>query len=108
MNTMKRWVINTVIAAILLAWTLWPIVCVLIAGCLANWAGASLDEGSVHPTVIHGIDYGETAYMLFVLGWFGMITLPTGGILLLLHVVIATTEWLISRARRRRALPPQG
>ena len=107
---MKRWIINTVIAAILLAWTLWPIACVLVAMALASWAGASLDEGSVHPTIIGGVDYGETTYMLFVLGWFGMITLPTGAIALLLQTIISTTEWLISHARKRRALQtrPEG
>ncbi len=99
---MKRWIINTVIAAILLAWTLWPIACVLIAMALASWAGASLDEGSVHPTVIGGVDFGETTYTLFVLGWFGMITLPTGAIALIFYAGVATIEWLISRARKRR------
>ncbi len=94
--------INTAIAVLILTWTLWPIGCVAIGMALANVAGAPLDEGSVHPTVINGVDYGDTAYTLFVLGWFGMVTIPTGLMALALHAIIATTEWLISLARKRR------
>ena len=94
--------INTAIAVLILAWTLWPIVCVMIGMALANAAGAPLDEGSVHPTVIKGVDYGDTAYALFVMGWFGMFTLPTGIMALLAQAIIATTEWLISIWRKKR------
>jgi hypothetical protein len=47
-----------------------------------------VDEGSVHPCIIGGHDYGELLYDLGVMGWFMLATLPAG--------VLAFVFWLIA------------
>jgi hypothetical protein len=37
-----------------------------------------VDEGSVHPCVINGKDYGQLLYTLGVMGWLMLVTLPAG------------------------------
>ena len=72
------------IYAALLVYTLAPIASVLIAASIAKLAGADVDEGRSHPCVILGIDIGGLLYSMFVLGWLGLITLPTGGLAILI------------------------
>lgn len=83
---------------IILLWMLWPVISVVIAGAIASGYGCQLDEGSVHPCVVGGRDLGETLYTLAVMGWFGLITLPTGGLGLVVFSIIA----LILRVRAKR------
>ncbi|MEO8205287.1 MAG: hypothetical protein ABI615_03845 [Chthoniobacterales bacterium] len=109
---MKRWIINTIAYALIALWTLWPVVSVCLAFFMAWLGNATVDEGSMHPCIIAGHDYGETVYTLFVLGWFGMWTIPTGVLAFIFYTGGAVIEWLISKAvKRRRARlaenPPQ-
>jgi len=46
-----------------------------------------VDEGSVHPCMINGHDYGELLYSLGVMGWFMLVTIPGG--------LVAFASWLI-------------
>jgi hypothetical protein len=46
-----------------------------------------VDEGSVHPCIIKGHDYGELLYSLGVMGWFMLVTIPGG--------LVAFASWLI-------------
>jgi len=62
------------IAAIALA----PVGSVVIGSWIANSHGCRVDEGSVHPCVIGGKDYGNALYTMGVLGWLMIITLPLG------------------------------
>ena len=50
----------------------------LIASAIAAGAGCQLDEGGVNSCVVFGMDIGGLLAGLFVMGWFGLITLPTG------------------------------
>jgi hypothetical protein len=94
----KRWILLGY--GVILLWMLWPLLSILVAGGIASAGNCQLDEGSVHPCVVLGRDLGETLYTLFVLGWFSLITLPTGGIALAVFTVVVLV--LVSRARRRR------
>ena len=58
-----------------------------LCGAIANAYGCKLDEGSVHPCVIKGQDYGELLYSLGVMGWFMLVTIPGG--------LVAFASWLI-------------
>jgi len=49
--------------------------------------GCKVDEGSVHPCIINGHDYGELLYELGLMGWFMLVTLPGG--------LLAFVSWLI-------------
>lgn len=64
------------VAIIIFAW--WPLLTVTIAEWLADSHGCALDEGSVHPCMIGGSDWGGTLYGLQVMGWFLLITVPVG------------------------------
>ncbi len=65
-----------------------PLFSVFIAGGIANAAGCAVDEGSSHPCIIAGTDWGETLYTMFVLGWFMLFTIPLGA--------MASMAWLIT------------
>ena len=56
-------------------------------GANANAYGCKVDEGSVHPCIINGHDYGELLYSLGVMGWFMLVTIPGG--------LVAFVSWLI-------------
>jgi hypothetical protein len=77
-----------------------PIGSVMLCAGIANAYGCKVDEGSVHPCIINGHDYGEFLYSLGVMGWFMLVTLPGG--------FFAFVGWLIlfivHRASRRRRM----
>jgi len=59
-----------------------------------------VDEGSVHPCMINGKNYGQLLYTLGVMGWLMLVTLPAGAlafVLWLIVLIIHRTNW------RRRA-----
>lgn len=103
MKTERRfpWVIYFIVLFVIIAFTVAPIASVVIAGAVANANGCHVDEGSVHPCVIGGHDYGETLYTLGVLGWFMLLTLPAGGFAGLLWLVILIVHYS-SRKRRQQ------
>jgi hypothetical protein len=85
----------------ILAFAFAPIGSVMLCAWIANAYGCKVDEGSVHPCIMGGHDYGELLYDLGVMGWFMLVTIPGG--------VFAFIFWLIAlilhRATWRRRLP---
>ena len=59
----------------------------MLCAWIANAHGCKVDEGSVHPCIINGHDYGELLYDLGVMGWFMLVTLPGG--------LLAFVSWFI-------------
>lgn len=92
------WVIYLVVLALIGMVALAPIGSLTFAGVVANSHGCQLDEGSAHPCVIGGKDYGETLYTLGVLGWLMLLTLPAGALALLVWLVVL----LVHRSRWKR------
>jgi hypothetical protein len=82
------WPIYVVGFVLLLAITLAPVISVVFASVIANANGCVVDEGSVHPCLIAGSDWGETLYTLGVLGWLMLVTLPVGSVALLVLAVV--------------------
>jgi hypothetical protein len=72
----------------ILAFAFAPIGSVMLCAGIANAYGCKVDEGSVHPCIINGHDYGELLYDLGVLGWLMLVTLPAGA--------LAFVFWLIA------------
>jgi hypothetical protein len=72
----------------ILAFAFAPVGSVMLCAWIANAYGCKVDEGSVHPCIIGGHDYGELLYDLGVMGWFMLLTLPGG--------VLAFIFWLIA------------
>lgn len=87
--TLKRfpWIIYSIVLALIVVVALAPIGSVVACGLIANANGCRVDEGSVHPCIINGQDYGHLLYTLGVLGWLMLVTLPAG--------VFAFVIWLI-------------
>mgnify|MGYP006893413831 CR=1 FL=1 len=78
-----------------------PLLSALTASAIANGLGCALDEGSVHRCMLLGLDIGGVLYTMFVLIWFGMMTIPFAAVALL--VWLAAAIILVVLHRRRRA-----
>jgi len=64
--------------AFIALFTLWPVGSILATAAIADANGCRVDEGSVHPCMVLGSDWGATLYTMGVLGWFMLITVPLG------------------------------
>jgi hypothetical protein len=49
-----------------------------VVSAIANAYGCRVDEGSAHPCIIAGHDYGGLLYSLGVMGWLMLVSLPAG------------------------------
>jgi hypothetical protein len=87
----------TVLVTILLVASA-PVVSVVACGLIANAHGCHVDEGSVHPCVIDGKDYGQLLYTLGVMGWLMLVTLPAGAFAFFLWLIVL----IFHRANWRR------
>jgi hypothetical protein len=83
------------------AWTVWPMVLVGVAGSIASANGCQLDEGSVHSCIVNGRDMGEQLYGMGLMGWFMLVTIPTGLLALAVYCAVLFLIWVVRRARRR-------
>ena len=77
-----------------------PLVSVLVASGFASALDCPLDEGSVHPCMLAGVDIGETLYAAFVVGWLMLLTLPVLLVTALVWIVLGVR--VIRRRRARR------
>jgi ABC-type sugar transport system permease subunit len=95
--TRKRfpWIIYSVFLVLIILFTVAPIGSVVACSVIANRYGCHVDEGSIHPCVVGGKDYGPLLYQLGVLGWLMLVTLPVGA--------IAFAAWLIILLLHRSA-----
>jgi hypothetical protein len=80
---------------LILLFAIAPIGSVVACSIIANRYGCRVDEGSVHPCIVNGKDYGPLLYQLGVLGWLMLVTLPSGA--------VAFTGWLIALLFHRNA-----
>ena len=80
-------------------------VLVAVAGMIASANGCQLDEGSAHPCIVNGQDMGEQLYGMGVMGWFMLVTFPTGLLALAIYGAILLVVWLVRRARRHSTRP---
>src|ERR1044072_9060756 len=72
------WVAYWIVLALIILIALAPVGSVIACGVIANAHGCRVDEGSVHPCVINGKDYGQLLYTLGVMGWLMLVTIPAG------------------------------
>jgi len=91
---------------VILAFAFAPIGSVMLCGAIANAYACKVDEGSVHPCIINGHDYGHLLYTLGVLGWLMLVTLPVGlfaFVVWLIVVMLHRERW---RKRVSAGVPP--
>ena len=94
------WTYGVALAVILLL-SVSPLFSAIGAGMVAESAGCQLDEGSVHPCQIGGIDYGESLYFLAVLGWLSLLTLPFGAVALMIWFAALVIHLVLRRRKSR-------
>ncbi len=100
------WIFYGIALFLILGVALTPIVSVVACSAIANAYSCRVDEGSAHPCVIHGKDYGETLYTMGVMGWLMLVTIPAGAIAFggwLVVLLIHRARW--SRRKASGALP---
>ena len=96
------WILYWIALTIILLLALAPAGSVMACSWIANAHGCKVDEGSVHPCVINGKDYGQLLYTLGVLGWLMLVTLPGGAVAVMIWLVVLIvhrTSW------RKRTAP---
>jgi hypothetical protein len=67
---------------IALLWMLWPMISVTIAKIIASVFNCGVDESGVHPCVVLGLDLGGLLHSMWGMGWFFLLTIPSGFIAL--------------------------
>jgi len=89
------WIVYCIALVLIILVALAPVGSVVACGLIANANRCKVDEGSVHPCIINGQDYGQLLYTLGVLGWLMLLSLPGG--------LFAFVIWLIILILHREA-----
>jgi hypothetical protein len=76
-----------------------PLAAVVFASSVAGANGCALDEGSVHPCVVLGSDWGGLLYGLGVMGWLMLASLPAGALALVVWGVALAVHRIAWRRR---------
>ena len=99
------WAIYWLVLALIGVVAFAPVGSVAACGIIAHANGCRVDEGSVHPCMIKGKDWGQLLYTLGVLGWLMLATLPAGALAFAVWLVVL----LLHRAawRKRTAAAAQ-
>jgi ABC-type Fe3+ transport system permease subunit len=97
------WVFHIIILLAILLCAISPFWAVAYAGSVAEKYGCELNEGSIHPCVVKGVDRGEDLYSLGMLGWLGIATVPLGLAAAVLYILVVLIVYLVMRFRRKKA-----
>ena len=79
-----------------------PVLATAAAGTVASSAGCDLDEGSIHPCLINGTDYGETLYTLGMMAWFTFFSVPLAVGLLAVYLIVIAVISIVRFLRKRK------
>lgn len=105
---MKRSTKIALAYAAILLYMFSPMIPVLIASAIASYLGVPLDEGSAHPSIVFGYDIGGILYSMGVMGWFTLLTFPTGGLVLLIFTFASIAEGVQKRFEKPTSYPKRG
>ena len=97
---MERSFRNAIVFGVILSWTIFPLVCVLLAAIVSAICGCSIYEGSPTPCLVFGTDIGKPLYILGVMGWLSIVTLPSGAVALLMYLAFLMIERSVAAKRR--------
>jgi hypothetical protein len=98
------WIFYWIVLVFIVLFAFAPIGSVMTCAWIANSHGCKVDEGSVHPCIIDGKDYGQLLYALGVLGWLMLVTIPGGlfaFVIWLIVLILHRASW-----RKRFGVPP--
>jgi uncharacterized membrane protein len=79
-----------------------PLLTLLSAVLFASAFGCLLDEGSIHPCIVLGVDFGGLLYPMAVGGWFVMFTIPLAGLALIVWLIVLVVLLFTRRHRIRQ------
>jgi hypothetical protein len=96
---MERSSRNAIVFGVILSWAVFPLICVLVAATVSAVCGCSINEGSPSPCFVFGTDIGKPLYILGVMGWLSVVTLPTGAIALLIYLAFLMIERSLTAKR---------
>src|SRR5438093_13326255 len=99
------WIWYLLALLVIFAFAFAPIGSVMLCGAIANAYGCKVDEGSVHPCIINGHDYGELLYSLGVMGWLMLVTLPGGLFAFITWLIVLILHWASWRKRSAANFP---
>ncbi len=105
MHILKRIGFWLFIGGILFA--IFPILSVLAASGLSTIGGCELNEGDVNACSVLGIEMGGLLYTMFVMGWFALVTLPYGGLVAVIGLILYVIAKIVLRRRKNRVNEPQ-
>jgi ABC-type enterochelin transport system permease subunit len=83
-----------------------PFISVFIASVIADAHGCRLDEAATYPCVVGGRDVGDLLGAMSLMGWAGLITIPSAVSVLFWWGVVALVRLILRRNRRAGGLPP--
>jgi lauroyl/myristoyl acyltransferase len=92
------WILYWIVLVLIVLVAFAPVGSVVACGLIASAHGCRVDEGSVHPCVINGKDYGQLLYTLGVMGWLMLVTLPAEAFAFLFWLIVL----IFHRANWRR------
>jgi len=98
------WVIHIFVLLVILLCAISPFFAVAYAGSVAEKYGCELNEGSIHPCMVKGVDRGADLYSLGMLGWLGIATLPLGLAAAVLYILIVLIVYLVMRYKKKKAI----
>jgi hypothetical protein len=100
------WVWYFLTLFVILAFAFAPIGSVMLCAWIANAYGCKVDEGSVHPCIINGHDYGKLLYDLGMMGWFMLVTMPVGLLAFVVWFILLILHQASWRKRAAAGIPP--
>jgi hypothetical protein len=106
--TRKRfpWIFYWIVLVFIVLFAFAPVGSVMTCAWIANSHGCQVDEGSVHPCVINGKDYGQLLYTLGVLGWLMLVTIPGGLFAFVVWLIVLILHRASWRKRFSAGIPP--
>lgn len=78
-----------------------PVISVAVAGSIAAANGCTLNESQAHPCIINGVDQGDNLYAMGMLGWLMLVTLPVGGLVFILYLIILIVYFVWKKWRQK-------
>ncbi len=97
------WWIYWILLAVIVLFTVSPVIPLAIATTIAEQNGCILNEGSANPCVVGGKDIGGDLYAMGVMGWFFLATIPVGVFAFIAWVIVLIVHRVLWGRRREAA-----
>lgn len=93
------WRLYIVILVVIVLFAVAPLISVYFTYLIADANGCTVNEATVHPCMVMGMDWGGLLYGTGVMGWFMLATLPLGGGALIVWLVMLIIHYFAWRQK---------